>query len=133
MGLPQIISRNQIQRIATTALNVRKVLSGGTDGDFYTCPAGKKAIIKGSALCTGRGAAGTVNLEANAVVLFTWDRVTAVIGSYLDKPRALSTVDSGQLALFEVQLTAGQILRYTQNTGTNAEMNIFAEILETPA
>jgi len=126
MTLPQIISRNQIQRIPTTALNVRKVLSGGTDGDFYTCPTGKKAIIKGTAQCTGLGAAASVDLNVATISIAEWN---ASGGFDPFNPQSLA-VDA--LFPFEVQLNAGDILQYSQNTGTNAEMNMNAEILETP-
>jgi len=131
MALPQIISRNQIQKIPSVAINVRKVLSGGTDGDFYTCPAGKRARIKGYVICTGLGAAATVNFEVAGTVLYTWDG-TALTGDYLENPRTLTALQGGQGALFDVQIEAGDILQYTQNTGTNAEMNMNAEVLETP-
>jgi len=125
MTLPQIISRNQLQRIATTALNLRKVLSGGTDGDFYTCPVGKKALIKGTAICTGLGAAASVDLNVAGVAIHQW-QATAV------RDVSEFQVDVDQIVPFDVQLDAGEILQYSQDSGTNAEMNINAEILETP-
>jgi len=125
MALPQIISRNQIQRIPTTALNVRKVLSGGTDGDFYTCPTGKKAVIKVMAVCTGLGAAASVDLDVAGVTIQEWTSGTPAFST-------AATITTNMIRLFEVQLEAGDILQYTQNSGTNAEMNINAEILETP-
>jgi len=127
MTLPQIISRNQIQRLPTIALNVRKVLSGGTDGDFYTVPTAKKATIKGTAICTGVGAAASVNLLAAGVIVATW-LASGGVASQND-PRNMIV---GIRFTFEFQLDAADILQYTQNTGTNAEMNINAEILETP-
>jgi len=128
MTLPQIISRNQLQKIPTIALNVRKTLSGGTDGDFYTVPTGKKAIIKGIAVCTGVGAAGIVNLQFVGVTIGSW---LATGGTADNKLRDALSVDV--FLPFEVQLDAGEVMRYTQDSGTNAEMNINAEILETPA
>jgi len=127
MALPQIISRNQTQRIQSFDLNERKVLSGGTDGDFYTVPTGKKAIITGRAVCTGLGAAASVELEANAISFQQWT-ATAGNNEINADPKTINIfVD------FEISLAAGQILRYTQNTGTNGEMNVFAKIQETPA
>jgi len=128
MALPQIVSRNQIQKIPTIALNVRKVLSGGTDGDFYTCPTGKKAVIKGTAVMTGVGAAASVNLQFIGISIATW---LASGGAQINSNPFNMAVDVE--FSFEVQLDAGEVMRYTQNTGTNAEMNINAEILETPA
>jgi len=128
MALPQIISRNQIQKIPTIALNVRKVLSGGTDGDFYTCPTGKKAIIKGFAVCTGVGAATTVDLNVAGVSIAEWQSAAGQTDPFRPQDMALLVQFN-----FEVQLDAGDILQYSQSSGTNAEMNINAEILETPA
>lgn len=126
MTLPQIVSRNQIQRIPTIAINERKTLSGGTDGDFYTTPTGKRAVIKGRAVCTGLGASATVELTVATISIQQWNASSGT-GSN-DDPKTI-----GVFVDFEVQLDAGEILAYTQNTGTNAEMNVFAEVLETPA
>lgn len=126
MTLPQIISRNQLQKIPSVPINIRKVLSGGTDGDFYETPAGKKAIIKGRAICTGLGAAATVELEADGVSFQQW---TAAGGTEINiDPKIINVFTD-----FEIQLAAGEVLRYTQNAGTNAEMNMFAEVFESPA
>jgi len=128
MTLPQIISRNQIQKLPTIALNVRKVLSGGTDGDFYTVPTGKKARVRGVAVCTGVGAAATVDLNVAGTSVAEWQ--SAGGGTNPDVPQDLAP---GVQISFDVQLDAGEILQYAQNSGTNAEMNMNAGILETPA
>jgi len=128
MTLPQIISRNQIQKIPTITLNVRKVLSGGTDGDFYTVPTGKKALIKGVAVCTNTGAAANASLQFNGVSIATW----FAAGGAQDNFNVFNLATDIEFP-YEVQLDAGQVMRYVQNTGTNAEMNINAQILETPA
>jgi len=128
MTLPQIISRNQIQRIATIAINERKVLSGGTDGDFYTTPTGKKALIRGVAVCTGAGAAATIDLNVAGTSLAEWQSSGG--GTLIQVPQDLAI---GVAFPFQVQLDAGDILQYSQNSGTNAEMNMNAEVLETPA
>jgi len=128
MTLPQIISRNQIQRIPTVALNVRKVLSGGTDGDFYTCPTGKKAIIKGVAVCTGTGAGANASLQFAGVSVATWLAAGGTTDNFI-----VFSLGIDIFFPFEIQLDAGEVMRYIQDSGTNAEMNINAEILETPA
>lgn len=118
-----------VQKIPTFEINDRIVLQPHT---WYTCPTGKKAIVKGSVQCTDRGAAANASFEAAAVVMFIWDRNTALIGNWQDNPRVLTTINSGQLAFFEVELSAGQFIRTIQNSGTNAEFNIFASVQETP-
>jgi len=127
MTLPQIISRNQLQKIPTIPLNIRKVLSGGTDGDFYTCPAGKKAIVKGIAVCTGTGAAANVSLQFVGVSIATWLATSGINDNKLVFNMAIDVFFP-----YEVQLAAGEVMRYVQDSGTNAEMNINAEIQETP-
>jgi len=130
MALPQIISRNQLQKIPEININARVVLQPNT---WYTTPAGKKAIVKGSVQCTSRGAAANAEFLAGGVIMYQWDRSTAILGDYIDTPRTLSTVNGGQQAFFEVELAAGEIIETTQNSGTNAEFNVFATVLETPA
>lgn len=123
MALPQIISRNTSQKIPDFSLNERKVLSGGTDGDFYTVPANKKAIIQGRAVVTGLGAAATVELEVNGVSIQQWTAGGSQNSN--GDPKAVDVfVD------FIAELDATQVLRYTQNAGTNAEMNVFLRIQE---
>jgi len=113
MALPQIVSRNQIQGIPTTALNTRLV---GASLVFYTCPTGKKAIITGTSQCTGLGAATDVRLVIDGVNILTWD-----------------SVNVGDTFPFECQLDAADTLEKSQNSGTNGEVNVNAKILETPA
>lgn len=129
MALPQIISRNLVQKIPTSEINARVVLQPNT---WYTCPTGRKAIVKGSVVCTGRGAAANADFNAAGILWFSWVTAGAVIGNYLDVARNLSTVNGGQFAFFEVQLSAGEIIETTQNSGTNAEFNVFASVQETP-
>jgi len=126
MALPQIISRNITQKIPDFALNVRKVLSGGTDGDFYTCPTGKKAIITGQAVCTGLGAAATVNLQFIGITVHQWDAATAA-----SSDKFLTEINT--YYNFRVELAAAEVMRYTQNSGTNAEMNVNCTIQESAA
>jgi len=132
MALPVITSRNQVQKIPETEINGRVVLQPNT---WYTCPVGKKARVKGTVVCTGRGAAATATFAAAGVVMFTWNRVTAPVAGidYLNSPNNLTTLNGGQVAIFEVDLAAGDTIITDQNTGTNAEFNVFATVQETPA
>ena len=133
MALPQIISRNQTQKIPTSSINLRKTLTGGSNGDWYTCPAEKKAIIKGKVTCTDRGAAATVDFIVAGTTMFTWSVGLNTPLPYLDAPFRLTTGNGGQVAEFDVQLDAGEKLIYAQNSGTNASMNMNVTIQETPA
>lgn len=130
MTLPQVISRNQAQKIQSIEINGRVILQPNT---WYTCPTGKKAIVKGRVQVTSRGAAANASFEVAGTVMFRWDRNTAVVDSAINAPRTLTTSGGGQFAEFEVELAAGDIIRTIQNTGTNAEFNVWASVAETPA
>jgi len=121
--------RNAAQNIPTFEINGRIVLQPHT---WYTCPAGKKALVKGSVQCTNRGAAANADFNVAGVLLFSWITGGAIVADYIDGPRSLSTVNSGQQAFFDVELSAGEIIETTQNTGTNAEFNVFAKVQESP-
>lgn len=120
---------NQSQKIATIEINDRIVLQPHV---WYTCPAGKRAIVKGCVQCTSRGAAATADFIAAGVVMFRWNNSAANSGSYLEVPRGLTTAEGGQFAEFEVELSAGDTIVTDQDAGTNAEFNVWATVQETP-
>jgi len=128
MTLPQIISRNQSQRIASRGINQRDVASHPIT--YYTCPTGQKAKVKMLVQCTGTGAAATVDIVVAGVIMFRWI-VAAFANNYLDEPRTLSATDD-QFAKAEFDLVAGQTVVSAQDSGTNAEINMFMEVQETP-
>ena len=109
----------QVQKIPTQPINSRVVVQPNT---FYTCPAGKKAVIVGKAVCTGLGAAASVRLNAAGIRIVEWqaagtsDKVL-IINSYFS---------------FEIQLAAGETLDSSQDAGTNGEVNVNAKVQETP-
>lgn len=119
-----------VQKIPENAINDRVVLQPNT---WYTCPAGQKARVKGCVQCTDRGAAATADFIVAGVVMFRWSRSTGSPLSYLDNPRTLTTASGGQFAEFEVDLAAGDTIVTDQDSGTNAEFNVWAKVQETPA
>jgi len=125
--------RNSAQNIPTFEINGRIVLQPHT---WYTCPAGKKALVKGSVVCTGRGAAATADFDIASITLFRWDKSTIIVATetwnYRDTPLELTTHKGGQTAFFDVELSAGDTIETNQNTGTNAEFNVFAKVQESP-
>jgi len=129
MALPQVISRNQAQKIPSFEINGRVVLQPNT---WYTCPAGKKARVKGNVRCTGRGAAATTTFAVAGVVMYGWDNATTGTDDYINVPTGLGTGQGGQTAFFDVELAAGETIVTDQNTGTNAEFNLFASVQESP-
>lgn len=110
------VPRNAAQRIPSFPLNVRKV--NETPAEFYTCPVGRKATIKGSCICTGLGAAAEVRLNADAIptLRFIAADVTAVISK-----------------VFDIQLDAGETLSKSQDVGTNGELDLTCLVTESPA
>jgi len=120
-----IIAKTGVQQQVKIPISGREVIQPFT---WYTCPAGKRAICKGQAQCTGRGAAATADFEAAGTVMYRWTANTA-LDDFNINPRDLRIP---QFVLFEVELAAGEILETTQNTGTNAEFNAWFEVLELP-
>jgi len=116
-----------VQKIPEFEINDRIVLQPHT---WYTCPAGKKAIVKGSVQCTGLGAAANADFQVAGVTMFRW-LVTALNLDFNIAPRELSVGDSA-FAEFEVELSAGDIIETIQSTGTNSEFNVWAKVQETP-
>jgi len=129
MTLPQIVSRNQAQKIQSFEINDRVVLQPHV---WYVCPTGKKAIVKGSIACTGTGAGANADLLVASEIMFRWLTAGAFIESYVNAPRTLGAGIS-QMAFFEFELSAGDEMETVQNTGTNAEFNVWAEVVETDA
>ena len=115
---------NVVQKIPTIDIKGRVVLQPHT---WYTCPAGKKAIVKGSANSTGTGAAANTTLQIGGV---TVRRVLAAGGSADPWQRDLAP---DVVFNFKGQLDAGDIVQTIQNSGTNAEWELIAEVHETPA
>jgi len=124
MTLPQVISRNNIQRSNKRSLNSSDVLQPVI---YYTCPANKIAVIKGVWLCSDTGAAATVDLNAAGVSIA---EVQATGGG--TDPNIPQDLAEGLNYAFEVTLAATETLGVTQNTGTNAATLISAIIEEFP-
>jgi len=116
-------ARNATQRIPTIPINVKRVISPFT---FYTCPAGKKSIIKGTAVCTGTGAATFVSLLGADELIQKWNNTADI------QVTKNINVRTDVIINFEIQLDALEILNYTQDVGTNAEMQINVKVQESP-
>jgi len=122
MTLPQVIPRNQQQRTNKRQLFSNDVLQPVT---YYTCPAGKVAIIKGTWLCDDTGAAAVVDLNAAGVSIA---EVQATGGG--TDPNIPQDLAEGLLFTFEVTLAATETLGVTQDSGTNANTTINAVVEE---
>jgi len=127
--LPMIISRNPLQKIASIGINRRDVASHPVT--YYTCPTGAKAKCKMLVGCTGTGAAATVDILVAGVIMFRW-LSAGFVNNYLDAPRTLGAT-ADQYAKAEFDLAAGEVVVSAQDSGTNAEINMFLEVQETPA
>ena len=125
-----IIAKTGVQQQIKIPISGRVVIQPNT---WYTCPAGKRAICKGTVLCDSRGAAATATFQAAGISIFRWDR-SALFSplAYIDTPSSLSDGSGGQTALFEIELAAGEIIQTIQNVGTNAAFELLMEVLELP-
>jgi len=121
------------QKIPEFEINDRIVLQPNT---WYTCPAGKKAVVGGRLQCTNRGAAGIATFTIAGVIMFQWSNngdPATFQRDYINSPRILSTFGGGQFAFFDgIELSAGDTIVTSQDVGTNAEFNLWAKIQETP-
>lgn len=117
---------NNVQRIPEVPINLRSVTQ---PTDFYTCPAGKKAIFKGYVVCTGRGAAATASLRdpTDSFNVAKWTSSTTIQNSSWDVLRV------GTPVFVTLELNAGEVIKTTQDSGTNAEFDVVGKILELPA
>lgn len=123
-------SKNQVQKIPESPINDNVVLQPHT---WYSCPAGKKARVKGWIRCTNRGAAAIAFLTMAGVRLFTWSNAAAPNGPWDEFPDALTTANGGQMAFFETDLAAGETMVTDQDSGTNAQFEVNARVQETSA
>lgn len=126
-----IIAKTGKQQQIKIPISGREVLQPFT---WYTCPAGKRAICKGNVKCTGRGAAGLAIFSQAGVQAFVWNRISAASAdsTYILTPDILTTGNGGQTAFFDVELAAGEFIQTSQDIGTNAEFELFMEVLELP-
>jgi len=123
MALPQVISRNQVQKTNKRTLFQQDVASHPIT--YYTCPVGKIAIIKGTWICLDTGAAGVVDLIAAGVSI--GEVQAAGGGTDINIPQDLA---EGLLFPFEANLVAGETLVTDQDVGTNANTIISVQIEE---
>jgi len=139
--LLDIIAKNTQQKSPVIEINGRELVQPFT---WYTCPVGKIATVKGKVTCTGTGAASEARFSVAGVILLRWQAF--VVGdvfrefAYPDDMNQIRT-SAGNLRntpinilrKFDVTLSAGQTIVTSQNSGTNAEFNVFAEVNELPA
>jgi len=132
MALPQIISRNPVQKIPDFEINGTETTQPNT---WYTCPTGKKAIIKGVVSCSSRGAAATASFEVATIAMFTWSKSTGAVAGvdYINAPLTLSDAAGGQRGVFDIEIAAGETLITTQASDTDAVFTLFAKVQETSA
>jgi len=126
------VALNSIQKLPGVGIIQNTTV---TPAVFYTCPAGKKAKIKGEVRCVDRGAAANSSFEGGGVVLAIWVTAAAqlsVAQTFLDTPESLTTSGGGKVYPFEVILAAGETIRGIQNSGSNSQFKINANVEETP-
>ena len=123
MALPVVISRNQVQKTNKRMLPL--VIDVVQPTTWYTCPTGKVAVVKGFCQCVNAGAAATMNLVLNGVVIADWTSGGSNVD--INNPTALLI---GVIFPFTANLDSGDTLTTTQDSGTNAEFKLSAVIEE---
>jgi len=113
-------------------INERHVLQPHT---WYTCPAGKKALVQATATCTSVGASAEAYIEINAVRMRKWGGVATAGYAGTDGIQATlaqqGLMPPNVLSVMQFSLNAGETIITTQDGGfTNAEFNILLEIQE---
>ena len=119
------VALNSVQKIPEIQILDQIVVQPHT---WYTCPAGKKAIVKGNCVCENAGAAATCDLDFNGVSHAEWQAVGGRTDQNIPQDLAI-----GVKFDFEVELSAGQTIITDQSAGTNANFKMNATIRETPA
>jgi len=128
------VALNQVQKIPEVPIIPRRIVV--QPHTWYTCPAGKKARVFGRIMCTGRGAASTVDFDFPEFTKYRWTGGTldSTFDYLNNRPLSLANPDAIASEFpFEIELAAGESIQTNQNTGTNAEINLNAEVFETPA
>jgi len=120
------VALNSVQKLPGVPIIPRATVIQPTS--WYVCPAGKKAMVKGLCTCQGFGAASSGSLLIGGTEIAQWENV----GCELDNTDPLNLCADRYFA-FEVELEAGESIQTTQDTGTNAEFNLFGIVEETPA
>lgn len=124
MTLPQIISRNQIQKTNKRMIPFTNDVVQPTT--WYTCPTGKVAIVRGSCACADTGAAANADLIINGVVYARW----IASGGDTNRNGVLNNLLEALSIDFVAYLNAGDTIVTDQDSGTNAQFHFEAEIEE---
>jgi len=131
-----IIAKTPQQKSSKFEINGREVIQPFT---WYTCPAGKVAKVKGSVVCTLTGAGAQARFSVAGTIMYRW--VPAYPAGWNNNPLQRNVnelIGSGASSFpkvqtfqdFDVTLSAGQTIVTSQDSGTNAEFNVFAEVEE---
>jgi len=119
------VALNSVQKLPEIDLKGNEVVQPHV---WYTCPAGKKAIVQGRAMCSNLGAATEVDLDAGTLTQLRWS--TTGVANALQEGRLLDLLIT-RFGPFEVELTALQTLESNQNAGSNANVTLIGTAKET--
>ena len=114
---------NSYKKIQSRSLNGRIVLQPHT---WYTCPSGKRAIVKGVAACTSTGASATSSLEGAGEIIRKVYHTGGESNPWMKK------IKPEVIFNFEIELEENETLKTIQASGTNAAWDVIAQITETP-
>jgi len=122
-----LVARNTAQKLGEIVLNLNGPVVTGSSLIIYTCPAGKRAEIKGHLEVTTTGAADRADLNIAGIDVAEWQATGG--GTILAVPQDLA---EGVAFPFEQIMDAGETIVISQNSGTNANFRGNIKIKELP-
>jgi len=102
---------------------------------WFICGVGKRARVTGWAVCRDRGASSIARVEIAGIRTYEWNTAISLISinaNWEITPKGLTTFRGGMLAWIDVVLQAGETIETTQNSGVNAEFDLYLTIEELP-
>jgi len=132
MAIATLTPRTSVTTLNETSISGRTVVQPTT---WYTCPAGKKARVTCRIQNTGRGAATNADFNAAGILIYRFVAGVWVAGTneFISDPRAVGMDLSPISPENTFDLTAGETITTTQDSGTNAEFNLYGHVIELPA
>ncbi len=127
----RIVSKTSAQKLQQFPILPRRVTV--QPHTWYICPIGKKALVVGSAQCTGTGG-GTqadVDILPLGITKYRWfPGPSAQVQKCNWNPLGLSANNFAEVCPIRIELAAGESIQTNQNLFTNAEFNLDLEVFE---
>jgi len=127
--LLEIIAKNKSQNINEAGSVINSTV---TPAIIITVAAGKRARITGKIWAVGFGAATSLRVVANSVIVARWEFGGLVENDDRPDGQAAASMRLNVIYNVNIILEALQVLQLTQNVGTNAQFKRIIKIEELP-